>query len=88
MNENEKKLYMEGYEQACKDINNHQIYAEAYKYGIQIENENIIRNLDEYLYELNERRKNGEVVIGYWQVKDLINELKNKVKIGGNRRCQ
>ena len=82
MNENEKKLYMEGYEQACKDINNHQCYTEGYKYGIQVENENIIRNLDEYLDELNEKRKNGEIVIGYWQVKDLINQLKNKFKIG------
>ena len=82
MNENEKKLYMEGYEQACKDINNHQCFTEGYKYGIQVENENIIRNLDEYLYELNEKRKNGEIVIGYWQVRGLINQLKNKFKIG------
>lgn len=82
MNENETKLYMEGYEQACKDINNHQCFKEGYKYGIQIENENILRNLDEYLYELDEKRKNGEIVIGYWQVKDLINQLKNKFKIG------
>lgn len=55
---------------------------EGYKYGVQVENENILRNLDEYLYKLDEKRKNGEIVIGYWQVKDLINQLKNKFKIG------
>ena len=50
-------------------------FNDGYVQGIKVENQNFIRNLKEYLYGLEDRRKNGDIVIGYWQVRKLINEI-------------
>ena len=80
-NERDKNLYMQGYEQACKDINNQDVFTKGYMYGIEVENGNLVRNLEEYLYELETKRKNGEIVIGYWQIRTLVKELIQQCKI-------
>ena len=50
-------------------------FNDGYVQRIKVENQNFIRNLKEYLYGLEDRRKNGDIVIGYWQVRKLINEI-------------
>ncbi len=77
----DKNLYMQGYEQALKDININIFFRKSYMYGIEVENQNFIRNLEEYLYKLEDKRKNGEIVIGYWQIKSLIKEVIAQCKI-------
>ena len=56
-NDRDKNLYMQGYEQGLTDANLGKFYNEGYMYGIEVENKNFIRNLEEYLWELEERRK-------------------------------
>lgn len=80
-NDRDKNLYMQGYEQALKDVNLDDFYAKGYMYGIEVENQNFIRNLEEYLYELEKKRESGKIVIGYWQVKSLIREVIEQCKI-------
>ena len=80
-NERDKNLYMQGYEQALKDVNLDKFYQEGYIYGIEVENNNFIRNLKEFIYELKEKREKGDIVIGYWQIKKLIEEIIKKCKI-------
>ena len=80
-NDRDKNLYMQGYEQALKDANLDCFFKKGYLYGIVVENQNFIRNLEEYLYELEEKRRNGEITIGYWQVKSLIRKVIEKCKI-------
>ena len=80
-NDRVKNLYMQGYEQALTDANLGKFYNEGYIYGIEVENQNFIRNLEEYLWELEERRKKGEIVIGYWQVKKIIKEIIKQCKL-------
>lgn len=80
-NERDKNLYMQGYEQALKDANVNKFFQEGYIYGIQIENKNFIRNLEEVIYELKEKRKKGNIVIGYWQIKNMIEEIIKQCKI-------
>lgn len=80
-NDRDKNLYMQGYEQALKDVNLDDFYTKGYMYGIEVENQNFIRNLEEYLYELEKKRKSGKIVIGYWQVKSLIREVIEQCKI-------
>ena len=48
---------------------------------LEVENQNFIRNLEEYLYELEKKRKSGDIVIGYWQIKKLIGEVIEQCKI-------
>lgn len=64
-NERDKNLYMQGYEQALKDVNLDKFFQEGYIYGIEVENKNCIRNLEEFSYELKEKREKGNIVIGY-----------------------
>lgn len=80
-NERDKNLYMQGYEQALKDANVNKFFQEGYIYGIQVENKNFIRNLEEVIYELKEKRKKGNIVIGYWQIKNMIEEIIKQCKI-------
>ena len=80
-NDRDKNLYMQGYEQALKDVNLDVFYTKGYMYGIEVENQNFIRNLEEYLYDLEERRKKGEIVIGYWQIKTKIQEVIEQCRI-------
>lgn len=79
-NNREKNLYMQGYEQGLEDANLNRVFNKGYWYGIEVENQNFIRNLEEYLYELDERR-NGDIVIGYWQVRKMINEIIENCKL-------
>lgn len=79
--ERDKNLYMQGYEQALKDANLNEFFQEGYIYGIQVENKNFIRNLEEVIYELKEKRKKGDIVIGYWQIKNMIEEIIKQCKI-------
>ena len=74
-NDRDKNLYMQGYEQGLEDVNLNKVFNKGYAYGIEVENKNFIRNLEEYLWELEERRKKGDIVIGYWQVRKMINEI-------------
>ena len=80
-NDRDKNLYMQGYEQGLTDANLGKFYNEGYMYGIEVENKNFIRNLEEYLWELEERRKKGEIVIGYWQVREMIKEIIKQCKL-------
>lgn len=80
-NNREKNLYMQGYEQGLEDANLNRVFNKGYWYGIEVENQNFIRNLEEYLYELDERRRNGDIVIGYWQVRKMINEIIENCKL-------
>ncbi len=80
-NDRDKNLYMQGYEQGLTDVNLGKFYNEGYMYGIEVENENFIRNLEECLWELEERRKKGEIVIGYWQVRKMIKEIIKQCKL-------
>lgn len=64
-NERDKNLYMQGYEQALKDVNLDKFFQEGYIYGIEVENKNCIRNLEEFIYELKEKREKGNIVIDY-----------------------
>lgn len=80
-NERDKNLYMQGYEQALKDANVNKFFQEGYIYGIQVENKNFIRNLEEVIYKLKEKRKKGNIVIGYWQIKNMIEEIIKQCKI-------
>ena len=80
-NGRDKSLYMQGYEQGLTDANLGKFYNEGYMYGIEVENENFIRNLEECLWELEERRKKGEIVIGYWQVRKMIKEIIKQCKL-------
>ena len=79
--ENEALGYMQGYEQALKDANVNKLFQEGYIYGIQVENKNFIRNLEEVIYELKEKREKGNIVIGYWQIKNMIEEIIKQCKI-------
>lgn len=80
-NDRDKNLYMQGYEQALKDIDTDKFFRKGYMYGIEVENQNFIRNLEEYLYELEKKRESGKIVIGYWQIKSLIREVIEQCKI-------
>ena len=80
-NDRDKNLYMQGYEQGLTDVNLGKFYNEGYMYGIEVENENFIRNLEECLWKLEERRKKGEIVIGYWQVRGMIKEIIEQCKL-------
>ena len=80
-NDRDKNLYMQGYEQGLTDANLGKFYNEGYMYGIEVENQNFIRNLQESLWELEEKRKNGEIVIAYWQVKKIIEEIIKQCKL-------
>lgn len=80
-NDRDKILYMQGYEQGLTDANLGKFYNEGYMYGIEVENKNFIRNLEEYLWELEERRKKGKIVIGYWQVREMIKEIIKQCKL-------
>lgn len=80
-NDRDKNLYMQGYEQALKDIDTNKFFRKGYIYGIEVENQNFIRNLEEYLYELERKRENGDIVIGYWQIKKLIGDVIEQCKI-------
>ena len=80
-NSRDKNLYMQGYEQGLLDANLRKIFNEGYMYGIEVENKNFIRNLEEYLWELEERRKEGNIVIGYWQIRELIKEIIKQCKL-------
>lgn len=80
-NDRDKNLYMQGYEQGLTDANLGKFYNEGYMYGIEVENQNFIRNLEEYLWELEERRRKGEIVVGYWQVKKIIKEIIDQCKL-------
>lgn len=80
-NDRDKNLYMQGYEQGLTDVNLGKFYNEGYMYGIEVENQNFIRNLEEYLWELEERRRKGEIVVGYWQVKKIIKEIIDQCKL-------
>ena len=80
-NDRDKNLYMQGYEQGLTDANLGKFYNKGYMYGIEVENENFIRNLEECLWELEERRKKGEIVIGYWQVRKMIKEIIKQCKL-------
>ena len=80
-NERDKNLYMQGYEQALKDVNLDKFFQEGYIYGIEVENNNFIRNLEEFIYELEEKRKKENIVIGYWQIKKMIEEIITQCKI-------
>lgn len=53
----------------------------GYAYGIEVENQNFIRNLKEYLYGLEKRREKGDIVIGYWQVRKMIEEIIEQCKL-------
>jgi hypothetical protein len=66
-NDRDKNLYMQGYEQALKDIKLDKAFQEGYIYGIEVENQNLIRNLEEYIYELKEKRDKGDIAIGYFE---------------------
>lgn len=80
-NERDKNLYMQGYEQALKDVNLDKFFQEGYIYGIEVENNNFIRNLEEFIYELEEKREKENIVIGYWQRKKMIEEIITQCKI-------
>lgn len=80
-NDRDNNLYMQGYEQGLEDANLNKVFNKGYAYGIQVENQNFIRNLEEYLYELENRRKNGDIVIGYWQVRKMICEIIENCKL-------
>ena len=80
-NERDKKIYMQGYEQALKDVNLDKFFQEGYIYGIEVENNNFIRNLEEFIYELEEKREKENIVIGYWQIKKMIKEIIKQCKI-------
>ena len=80
-NDRDKNLYMQGYEQGLTDVNLGKFYNEGYMYGIEVENEKFIRNLEECLWELEERRKKGKIVIGYWQVREMIKEIIKQCKL-------
>lgn len=80
-NERDKNLYMQGYEQALKDVNLDKFFQEGYIYGIEVENKNCIRNLEEFIYELKEKMEKGNIVIGYWQIKNMIEEIIKQCKI-------
>lgn len=80
-NERDKNLYMQGYEQALKDVNLDKFFQEGYIYGIEVENNNFIRNLEEFIYELEEKREKENIVIGYWQIKKMIEEIITQCKI-------
>lgn len=56
-------------------------FNKGYAYGIEVENQNFIRNLKEYLYGLEERREKGDIVIGYWQVRKMIEEIIEQCKL-------
>ncbi len=71
---------MQGYEQALKDINLDKFFQEGYIYGIEVENKNFIRNLEEFIYELKEKREKGSIAIGYWQIKNMIEEIIKQCK--------
>ena len=77
----DKNLYMQGYEQALKDVNLDKFFQEGYIYGIEVENNNFIRNLEEFIYELEEKREKENIVIGYWQIKKMIEEIITQCKI-------
>ena len=66
-NDRDKNLYMQGYEQALKDTKLDKAFQEGYIYGIEVENQNLIRNLEEYIYELKEKRDKGDIAIGYFE---------------------
>ena len=80
-NDRDKKLYMQGYEQGLTDVYLGKFYNEGYMYGIEVENQNFIRNLEEYLWELEERRRKGEIVLAYWQVRGMIKEIIEQCKL-------
>lgn len=80
-NSRDKNLYMQGYEQGLLDANLGKIFNKGYVYGIEVENKNFIRNLEEYLWELEERRKKGDIVIGYWQIREMIKEIIKQCKL-------
>lgn len=80
-NERDKNLYMQGYEQALKDVNLDKFFQEGYIYGIEVENNNFIRNLEEFIYELEEKREKENIGIGYWQIKKMIEEIITQCKI-------
>lgn len=80
-NERDKNLYMQGYEQALKDVNLDKFFQEGYIYGIEVENKNFIRNLEEFIYKLKKKREDGSIVIGYWQIKNMIEEIIKQCKI-------
>lgn len=77
----DKNLYMQGYEQGLEDANLNKVFNKGYWYGIEVENQNFIRILEEYLYGLEKRRKNGDIVIGYWQVRKMIEEIIEQCKL-------
>ena len=80
-NNREKNLYMQGYEQGLEDANLNRVFNKGYWYGIEVENQNFIRNLEEYLWELEERRRKGEIVLAYWQVRGMIKEIIEQCKL-------
>ncbi len=80
-NDRDKNLYMQGYEQGLTDGSAKRVYNEGYMYGIEVENQNFIRNLKEYLFELEQRRAKGDIVIGYWQIKKMIEEIIEQCKL-------
>lgn len=80
-NDRDNNLYMQGYEQALKDVNLDKFFREGYIYGIKVENQNFIRNLEEVIYELEEKRDKENIVIGYWQIKTIIEEIIKQCKI-------
>ena len=64
-------------------------FNKGYIYGIEAENQNFIRNLEEYLYRLEKRREKGDIVIGYWQVKKMIEEIIEQCKLDkGDKQWQ
>lgn len=77
----DKNLYMQGYEQGLKDSNIEKCYSKGYMYGIEVENKNFVRILEEYLWELENKRKKGQIVIGYWQIKKIIKDIIEQCKL-------
>ena len=59
-NERDKNLYMQGYEQALKDVDLDKIFQNGYVYGIEVENKNFIKNLEKN--NIDEVASNGEIV--------------------------
>ena len=66
------KLYYELNERCIKY---NKTVEDVYVLGLKVERENIVRNLEEYLFNLKKRRENDEITIGYWQVKTLVEKL-------------
>lgn len=56
-------------------------FEKGYIQGIKVENEIVIRNLEETIFDLKTKRDNGEIVIAYHSIKKHLEEVIEKIRL-------